>query len=30
VPIIIESIFEIDDGIAGIQKEFDYVKENLK
>jgi len=30
VPIIIESVFEIDDGVTGIQKEFDYVMENLK
>lgn len=30
VPIIIESIFEISDGINGIKKEFDYIVANLK
>lgn len=30
VPIIIESIFEISDGIEGVKKEFDYIVENLK
>lgn len=29
VPIIIESVFEISDGLDGVKKEFDYVTENL-
>ena len=29
-PIIIESIFEVSDGVEGVKKEFDYVVENLK
>ena len=29
VPIIIESVFELSDGIAGVKKEFDYITENL-
>lgn len=30
VPIIIESTFEISDGVGGVKKEFDYIMENLK
>lgn len=30
VPIIIESTFEISDGLEGIQKEYNYILENLK
>lgn len=30
VPIIIESTFEVSDGIEGVRKEFDYILENLK
>lgn len=30
VPIIIESTFEISDGVDGVKKEFDYIIENLK
>ena len=29
VPIIIESVFEVSDGVEGVKKEFDYVIENL-
>ncbi|MHB8903535.1 MAG: hypothetical protein ACYC40_00295, partial [Patescibacteria group bacterium] len=30
VPIIIESTFELSDGVVGVKKEFDYIIENLK
>jgi hypothetical protein len=30
VPIIIESVFEVDDGFEGVQEEFEYVVKNLK
>ena len=29
VPIIIESVFELSDGLEGVKKEFDYILENL-
>lgn len=30
VPIIIESTFALNDGVEGVQKEFNYIRENLK